>query len=297
MDISWDDARLFLAVAEAKSLSGAAKALRVGQPTVSRRLAELEYELGFPLFQRSHGGAALTARGERLVEPARRMAEWAAELSRSAETGDHKPRGAVRLTAPPGVAFDFVAPFAAYLASRYPELRLEVLSSVQYLDLSRGEADLALRLRAPTQRDLLTVAKLEHDNSVFVARSYAKTLPKKVGFADVKWIAWAPPLDRLPPNPELAALIPGFKPAFAADDFLVQVRAAEAGVGAMILGKVKHRFSTPTPLVPLDLPLGPHARGAMHLVCTKSALAIPRVRAVAELLGEELARVQAASNR
>jgi DNA-binding transcriptional LysR family regulator len=83
-------------------------------------------------------------------------------------------------------------------------------------------------------------------------------------------------------------LIPGFRPAFASDDFIVQRRAAEAGAGAIFLGKVRHRFSEPSSLVPLGLDLGPHARSSLHLVCAKSALAVSRVRAVAELLAEEL---------
>ena len=106
MDISWDDARLFLAVADAGSLSAAAKKLRVAQPTVSRRLAELEASLGEPLFVRSVEGATPTSFAEKLLVPARRMAEWAAELSHAAEKADASPRGVVRITAPPGVAFD-----------------------------------------------------------------------------------------------------------------------------------------------------------------------------------------------
>ena len=65
MDLSWEDVRLFLAVAEHGSLSEAARRLRIGQPTVSRRLAELEERLGYPLFERSVEGARLTTPGER----------------------------------------------------------------------------------------------------------------------------------------------------------------------------------------------------------------------------------------
>ena len=86
MDISWDDARLFLAIAETGSFSGAARRLRIGQPTVSRRLAALEYAVGATLFRRSVDGAALTAAGERLVLPAKKMAEWAGELHREHRT-------------------------------------------------------------------------------------------------------------------------------------------------------------------------------------------------------------------
>src|SRR5215475_4380616 len=127
MDISWEDARLFLAVAEGKSVSGAAKILRVAQPTVTRRLAEIEALLGQPLFARSARGTALTAFGERLVDPARHMAEWATEFAHAAERADASPRGVVRITALPVLAFDLVAPFAAVLREALPEVRLEVL--------------------------------------------------------------------------------------------------------------------------------------------------------------------------
>ncbi|HVJ22242.1 MAG TPA: LysR family transcriptional regulator [Polyangiaceae bacterium] len=288
MDIAWNDVRLFLAVAEAGSLSGAARRLRASQPTVSRNLAELEANLGYALFVRSVDGASLTSAGERLLQPARRMAEWAAEVELCAQQGEMAPRGVVRITAPPGVAFDFVAPFASYARKRLPEVTLEVLSSTQYLDLTRREADLALRMRLPEQRDLVRVTTFVHDNAAFATRTYASTLPKGYGPADIDWIGWAPPLDSLPPNPQLAALIPNFRPIFASDDFLVQRNAVESGVGAMFLGRVRHRYSRPTELVALELELGPYAKSELHLVATKSALEVPRIRAVAELLGEEL---------
>src|SRR5262245_56478272 len=149
MDISWEDLRLFLAVAEAKSFSAAAKRLGLGQPTISRRLADLEHALGYKLFHRAASGVTATAAAVRLLEPARKMAEWAGEVGRAAAAGDRTPQGIVRLTAPPGVAFDFVAPFAAYVKTKLPKVQLEVLSKIEYLDLARGEADLALRMRAP----------------------------------------------------------------------------------------------------------------------------------------------------
>jgi DNA-binding transcriptional LysR family regulator len=193
VDVEWSDVRLFLAIAELGSLSEAARRLQVGQPTVSRRLAELEERVGYQLFHRGVSGAALTSRGERWLEPARRMAEWAGELDRAAEGAGASPRGVVRITAPPGVAFDFVAPFAAWLRTRLPDVQLQVLSRVEYLDLGRREADLALRTRAPSQRDLTTVASIEHQNDAFVANSYRKRLGRFSSPAEIDWIGWAPP--------------------------------------------------------------------------------------------------------
>ncbi|MFP2923959.1 LysR family transcriptional regulator [Pyxidicoccus sp. 3LG] len=290
MDISWDDARLFLAIAETGSFSGAARALRIGQPTVSRRLAALEYAVGTTLFRRSVDGAALTAAGERLVLPAKKMAEWAGELHRAAESADNSPKGLVRVTGAPYVCFDFLAPFAGFVAQKHPGLRLEVLSAVQYLDLARGEADLALRARPPTNPDLKVVYTLEVDNAVFVSKSLKAKLPRKPTPQQIPWVAWAPPFESVPPNPQLESMIPGFAPVFTADNYLVMVGAVEAGVGALVLGDVPHRFSRERGLVRLDVDLGRFAKSQVHLVCAKSALDIPRVRKVSELLVGELER-------
>jgi len=292
MDTSWEDYRLFLAVAETGSVSAAARRLNVGQATVSRRLAGLEYQLGTVLFRRSVSGASLTAAGERLLSPARKMAEWAGEVGRAAGASGAAPTGVVRVTAAHGVAADFLAPFAGWLTAKHPGLRLEVLSAIHNLDLARGEADLALRIRSPEQPELKTLHLLEFDSGVYVAKNLAARLPRKPHLAALPWIAWAPPYDQIPPNPLLKAIIPGFSPAFTSDNFLVNMAAAEAGVGAIILPRLRHRFSRHTSLVPLPLDLGLEARGSLQLVCVRSAYDIPRVRIVADLLASELVRAR-----
>lgn len=288
MDISWDDVKLFLAVVEARSLSGAARTLSVGQPTMSRRIAELEDRLGYALFRRAASGVGLTPEAERLVAPAKKMAEWAGEISRTAAGVRGAPEGVVKIAAPPGVAFSFLAPFAAWLKRDHPQIHLQVLSTIHYVDLVRGDADLALRTRGATSPDLKVVARLDHDNAAFVSRAYAAKLPRRYTLKDVDWITWAPPYEQVPPNPQLEALIPNFKPALSSDNFLVMLAAARAGVGAMVLGKATHRFDPKPELVPLKLDLGEHARSSLFLVSPRSALEIPRVRLVADLLAKEL---------
>lgn len=222
-----------------------------------------------------------------MLEPARTMAEWAGEVARAAERVETTPRGVVRITAPPGIAFELLAPFAAWLRGALPDVTLEIVSSIHYVDLVRREADLALRIEGTRgQKDLVTIASLVHGVGVFGSPAYAKSLPRKPSMQDIAWIGWAPPFEHISPNPELAKLIPGFRPVFASDDFLVQLRAAEAGIGAIFLGRARHRFSTAS-LVELDVDIGKIVR-TLHLVCARSALDIPRVRAVADLLAREL---------
>jgi len=291
--IPWDEVELFLAVADAGSVSAAAKLLKTTQPTVSRRLADLEVALGEPLFARSVEGTTPTSFGERMLPAARRMAEAAGEVERVASGAAATPKGVVRVTASPGLCYVFLAPLAARLRSLLPDVRLEIVATTSYVDLVRREADLAIRMqrfeRASAQRDLLVLATATHPVAAFAAPSLAATLPPNARLADVPWIAWAPPFEDLPPNPQLAKLIPGFEPVFAATDYIVQIRAAEAGVGAIVLDHAARRFALPSPLVALPLSFG-KLTSSLQLICARSSLAIPRVKAVADVLAKELMR-------
>jgi DNA-binding transcriptional LysR family regulator len=220
------------------------------------------------------------------------MAEHAAELESVAAGAEARPRGTVRLTAPPGLAHDLVAPLAARARAQLPDVQLEVISTTQYLDLARREADVALRFqplsRPDSRRALVAVASFDDPVVAYASRAYVATLPRGYTMSDVAWVGWSPSHDHLPPNPQLAARIPGFRPSFASDDFLVQLRAAEAGVGAIILTGMREHFAMPTQLVRLALDFGKMV-SPVHLICARSSLAIPRVRAVTDLLASELA--------
>ena len=289
MDMSWEDWRLFLAVAEAGSLSGAARALRLGQPTLSRRIGLLEEQVDGALFVRRPDGVVLTPLGERLLPTARQMAESASEARRIVAGGERRPEGKVRVAAPPGVAFDFLAPVAGVLRKRAPGITLEVRADVDYVSLARGEADLALRARAPAEHDLVGLAAVEVRAAVFASRAYARRLPKKHGLGDLDWIAWAAPFEQAPPNPQLLAILgERFRPVFTSNDYLVQLAAVEAGVGVMVLGRRFHRLSRIDQLVELDIDLGPAARTTFHLVVAKRMVDVPRIRAVADALLAEI---------
>jgi DNA-binding transcriptional LysR family regulator len=160
-------------------------------------------------------------------------------------------------------------------------------ASVRQVDLVRREADLALRANEPATRDLVTLASLELPVAVFASADYASRLPKRPTLADIDWIGWPDSLADVPPNPQLAARIADFVPAFAANDFLVQIHAAEHGAGAIILSRTVSRLARPSSLVELPIDFG-SVRAGLHLVCARSSLGIPRVRAVAEFLTEEL---------
>lgn len=294
MDLPWADLELFLAVAETQSFSAGARRLGITQPTVSRRVAALEEHLGRALFVRNVEGARLTPEGERLLPAAEQMARWAAELRRSVESWSEGVEGPVRIAAPPGLAFDLLVPFARDLRDGLPGVRLELLTGVEHVDLSRGQADIALRTRRPAQADLEVVLALQAELGVFVSPAYARRLcsaPSPRSLAELDWITWSYPNEHLSPRPELEQLIPNFRPAFASNDYLAQQRALALGLGAMILSRTTHpdQFTGPLEEVPVDLPL---PRADFYVVCAKTMRWVPRVQAVLEQLRARLLAVE-----
>ncbi|MCP3460957.1 LysR family transcriptional regulator [Bradyrhizobium sp. CCGUVB23] len=200
MELQWDDLRIFLAVCDAGSLSGAARRLRVSQPTLSRRIAEMEYGLGEPLFVRKNLGISLTKAGQRLLPAVQGMAQWATEANRSLDAKTSSVSGRVRIAAIPSFAFDFLAPIAEKLKRKHPQITLEVLASTQRLNLSLGEADIALRRYPSNDPDLMTVEEVVVPIGAYASRDYARRLPAKYNFRDLDWIAWAGVGDFLNPH-------------------------------------------------------------------------------------------------
>lgn len=284
MKLSWDDARFFLAVAEAPSVSAAARTLGVTQPTVSRRIADLERTIGEALFERHGGGSTLTPFGERLVVPARQMAEWAGEFDRLAEQSA-TPSGDVRITAPPGIAYAFVTPFVAQLARTHPELRVQVMSTTRTVDIARREADLALRLGIPPEEG---IASFTFELAPYASREYEARLGAVRDPAEVAWIGWAPPDEGLSANSVLRRRLPDLKLAFSSNDYLIQLRACEVGLGAMLL-PTEASTTEALGLVRLPLEFAPIQR-TLVVLAPPSATAIPRVRAVLTPMLDALGR-------
>lgn len=295
MNLRWDDLQLFLAVYEQGSLSAAARLLQLGQQTLSRRIGELEQAVGEPLFVRQSQGMLLTAAGLKLLPAAQRMAEWATEAAASIGSDMHLPRGRVRIAAPPLVAYEVVAPMAAHIRRLYPAIRIEILAGVETLNLSRGEADLSLRISPPADSELLCLDSIASKWGVYAAPSYAAQLPPHPSLAQLDWITWAPPFDQLLSYQELQQLIPDFAPAVCADDINVQLAACLAGAGVMLLPQVLQQHSRLPhlrQLLQLDVDLGPAPAGEMFLVCHQRQRELPKMQKVIEALQAEFARMR-----
>lgn len=164
----WNRARAFLVTAEEGSLSAAARALKLSQPTLGRQVEALEAELGVALFERSGRGLRLSPAGHELLEHARLMGEGARALSLAAWGQTEALEGEVAISASDAYASYMLPPILDRLHRAEPRIRIEVVVSNDLSDLSRREADIAVRNVRPTEADL--VARRVRDAS---ARLYA----------------------------------------------------------------------------------------------------------------------------
>jgi len=151
----WDLYRSFLAVLREGSLSGAARALGLAQPTVGRHVEALEQALGLALFTRSGHGLAPTEAALELRPHAEALAAAADALLRAASGQGAGTRGTVRITTSEVVGAEVLPPILGRLRQDYPELVIELVLSNRTEDLLRGDADIAVRMVRPTQEALL----------------------------------------------------------------------------------------------------------------------------------------------
>ncbi|WP_168075076.1 LysR family transcriptional regulator [Caulobacter sp. SSI4214] len=153
--VDWERHRAFLAVIDTGSLSAAARALGAAQPTVRRRIEDLETQLGVALFTRSPSGLTPTSVGTALARHARAMASAAAALARAASAEAEAAAGVVRITASEVVGMEVLPPILAALRQDHPGLIFELALTNRNEDLLRREADIAVRMVRPTQDALV----------------------------------------------------------------------------------------------------------------------------------------------
>jgi DNA-binding transcriptional LysR family regulator len=143
--LSWDDFRYVKAIADTRSLAGAADYLGVNHSTVFRRLAQIEQQLGSRLFERSRAGYSLTTCGEEMVELAGRMGDDIISFERKVTGQDLRPSGELRVTTSDLVLLHLLSEILVGFRRAYPEIVLDVVVSNQRLNLSKRDADVALR--------------------------------------------------------------------------------------------------------------------------------------------------------
>jgi len=282
----WDDLRIFLAAAETGSFTRAARQLGVGQATISRRVAALEDRVGQMLFERRGRGLLPTPAADALRPHAERMAEAARSCDAAVQGLNAEPRGRVRIAVPPGVAVDLMPEFAKLVRRRHPHVRLDVLSDNFTRDLSRHDADIAIRSVRPESGDLLVRRLGQSSLGVFASRAVVSALPDPIDPEALEWITWSPEMAHIPAARWIAAQLGDRPPAFVTNSFLAMGAAAAADLGCVVFpGFQAHLVG----LVPVPVTMEPLPDVPFWMAIPRALRQIPRVARVAELLVERVA--------
>lgn len=175
LSFDWNQARAFLAVAEESSLSAAADALGVTQPTITRQIAALENELDVSLFERTGRSVSLTPSGLELLDHVRTMASGANLLSLAASGKSQAIDGRVRITASDMTAAYLLPPLLAELKKTAPQLQVDIVANNSVSDLIQREADIALRHVRPEQPELIGKLLSEDPTRFYAVRTYTDT--------------------------------------------------------------------------------------------------------------------------
>lgn len=172
MKFDWNKARAFLVTAEEGSLSSAARALGMAQPTLGRQVDGLEKELGIVLFERAGRGLVLTPSGLELLEHVRDMGNAAGRVSLIALGQSQALEGTISISASETYAAVLLPPIVAKLRKAQPGIQVEIVVANHASDLRRREADIAIRNFRPTEPDLIAKKIGEADAVLYATPDY-----------------------------------------------------------------------------------------------------------------------------
>jgi DNA-binding transcriptional LysR family regulator len=183
--LDWDKIRLFYEVAEAGSFTRAGENLGLNQSSISRHISALEHELKVPLFHRHARGLILTEHGEILYRTARDMLmRIEATRSRLDETSE-LPAGNLKVTATVGIGAIWLAKRVSEFLTLYPDVRIQLIVTNEELDLAMREADIAIRLRRPSQPDLIQRRLFTVHYHAYAARTYIERFGEPTSLEDL----------------------------------------------------------------------------------------------------------------
>lgn len=228
--LSWEDLRLLLEIERAGGVLPASERMGVNHTTLYRRLAALEEDLGAQLLERGRRGVNLTAAGEELLGAARQM-DSAADAALLKLTGrDLAPAGTVRITAPDDLMHYVIIPALSAFHADYPQIRTELVVDNRHLNLTRREADVAVRATPAPQETLVGRQVDLVETGLFLPEAFADR-PQ----VEWEWGAWEDGAGPPPTAAWMARHVAREQVILRSNSMLSLARAVESGVAAALL--------------------------------------------------------------
>jgi DNA-binding transcriptional LysR family regulator len=284
--LDWGHLRFFLELVRTGSHARAAKRMSVDRNTVARRVAALEAELGVALFERGPQGWCQTLAGQELAELAGRVEENVLALARHVDARDPALRGTARLTTVPHLATHLLPPALPALRQRHPELVLEVVADARAFDLSRREADLAMRMGRPRDSGLVARRLSQLAYAFYAAAATEAGGRGAVDFRADLFLS----SDHEPEERWLHELAPERRVVYSCNSTTSLFAAARQGLGVVLLPC--YIGDADPALRRLDGPEPPPDE--IWLLVHGDLRRTPRIRAVIEWLDELVARARPA---
>jgi DNA-binding transcriptional LysR family regulator len=287
--LAWDDFRLVKTIAEAKGLAGAAERLNVNHSTVFRRLGQLEDDLGVKLFERHRTGYALTAAGEEMALLAERMEEDVATFARKLAGQAVSPAGELRVTTNDTLLVHLLTPLFARFAKACPDVRLDVVLANQALNLSKRDADVAIRA---TDNPPETLVGRRTATIAWAIYGRAADFPEPgtidlVDLYDRPWVALGDNLGGLKVARFVRERVASERIAYKVNTVLGLAEAVEAGIG---IGPLPCFIADARPQLVRLSPPNPDFSTGLWLLTHPDLRHSARVRAFLDFMATEIAK-------
>ena len=234
MNQNWDLFRIFLAVARAGSIAGAAGHLAESPATVGRKLRELETALSATLFDRSITGVQLTSCGSVILRRAEQIENQVLKICDAVSGSDGQLTGTVTVAAPSGLGQTLLAPQLRELHNQHPELRVELRLATSKVNLLNREADIAVRIGAPAQERLVSRKLGDVSFGIYASHLYLDEIGGFETAADLEGhnvIAASGDLAQTAQCREFAGMSGGCNVALTTDSIFAQLEAVKSGLG------------------------------------------------------------------
>lgn len=291
--LAWDDFRLIKAIADAGGLTGAAAALGVNHSTVFRRLGQIEDQLGHALFERRKTGYVATSAGEEMTALASRIDDDVTAFGRRLAGRDLAPSGELRITTTDTLYLHVLLPIFAAFRAAHPLIRLDIVIASQTLNLSRRDADVAIRA-SDLPGETLVGRRIATLSWAVYARADAPTTEEEA--ADPRllfrrdWVALGDPLGYVKAARYVRDHVPAERIALRSSAVLGLTEAVERGIG---IGPLPCFIADQRPGLVRLLPPDPDFSTGLWILTHPDIRHAPRVRAFMDFVGGELAKRKA----
>ncbi|RDH81612.1 MAG: hypothetical protein DIZ80_16200 [endosymbiont of Galathealinum brachiosum] len=289
--MDWDGIRFFLAAAETGSLSAAAKKLATNQPTVGRHINSLEESLGVKLFQRSVKGLSLTEEGKRIHEESQQIQSSVVKIQRTVQAESETISGTVKLSLPEGICHEAIMPVLGVFYKQYPDIKLQLDLSSSSANLTRGDADIAIRLFRPKQADLVIKKLGDMQMGLFSSDEYSRNFGSPITLDELKnhrIISYGDLLHNLPENQWLLKHSDKTLNITTSDSTIARLKATLSGCGISIQPVFFKRANNPLVPVLVSEKIPSHE---VWLVYHKDLRHLSRMRVALEFLSAHMIKI------